>query len=93
MGTGIVSIALSLDRYKTSSRLLLAVMAVVWVMLGFLLPARALRDPARLRVDRRMSAAFTAVAGTAVLGARHTMLGWTCTGEALIVVALGLYLA
>ena len=38
MGTGIVSIALSLDGSETLSRVLLALAACVWVALGLLLP-------------------------------------------------------
>jgi tellurite resistance protein TehA-like permease len=72
MGTGIVSIALSLDGQETLSRVLLALDAAVWVILAILLPARALRDRARFRRDLRTPAAFTAVAGTAVLGTRLT---------------------
>ena len=44
MGTGIVSVALSLDGQETLSRLLLALDAAVWAILAILLPARAARD-------------------------------------------------
>jgi hypothetical protein len=40
----------------------------------------------------RLPAAFTAVAGTAVLGTRLTLLGWSWAGGALLVVALVLWL-
>ena len=92
MGTGIVSIALSLDGQETLSRVLLALDAAAWVILAILLPARALRDRARFRGDLRPPAAFTAVAGTAVLGTRLTLLGWNWAGGALLVIALGLWL-
>ena len=92
MGTGIVSIALSLDGQETLSRVLLALDAAAWVFLAILLPARALRDRARFRGDLRTPAAFTAVAGTAVLGTRLTLLGWSWAGGALLVIALGLWL-
>ncbi len=92
MGTGIVSIALSLDGQETLSRVLLALDAAAWVILAILLPARALRDRARFRGDLRTPAAFTAVAGTAVLGTRLTLLGWNWAGGALLVIALGLWL-
>lgn len=41
MGTGIVSIALSLDGLETLSRVILAIAAVIWVALALLLPLRA----------------------------------------------------
>lgn len=91
MGTGIVSVALALDGRETLSRVLLALGGAVWVVLGVLLPARALRDRVRFRADVRSPAAFTAVAGTAVLGTRLTLLGWGWAGAALLCVALPLW--
>lgn len=88
MGTGIVSIALSLDGQETLSRVLLALDAAAWVILAILLPARAVRDRARFRRDLRTPAAFTAVAGTAVLGTRLTLLGWNWAADILLVIAL-----
>lgn len=93
MGTGIVSVALSLDGQETLSRVLLALATAIWAILVVLLPARALRDRARFRRDAGSPAAFTAVAGTAVLGARLTMLGWSWAGSALLVIALLAWLA
>jgi hypothetical protein len=52
MGTGIVSIGLSLDGRVTLSRILLVIDAVVWVTLGLLLASRVLRDRERVRVHR-----------------------------------------
>lgn len=92
MGTGIVSIALSLDGQETLSVIFLALAAVVWVILAVLLPARALRDRVRFRGDLCTPAAFTAVAGTAVLGTRLTLLGWGWAGGVLLVIAFGLWL-
>ncbi len=93
MGTGIVSIGLSLDGHESLSRILLAVDILIWVLLGFLLPARALRDRARFRRDAATPAALTAVAGTAVLGTRLALLGWGGVGIALLAVALAIWLA
>jgi len=93
MGTGIVSIALSLDGHETSSRVLLVLDAVIWVALAVLLPARATRDRARFLVDVRTPAALTSVAGTAVLGTRLTLLGWDWAGVALLAIALVLWAA
>ena len=93
MGTGIVSIALSLDGHETISRVLLVLDAVIWVALTVLLPARAARDHERFRADVRTPAALTSVAGTAVLGTRLTVLGWDWAGVALLVIALLLWAA
>ena len=92
MGTGIVSVALAPDGQEALSRILLAIAGAAWVMLAALLMARARRDHARFRHDVRRPAAFTAVAGTAVLGTRLTQLGWSWAGGALLVVALVLWL-
>ena len=51
MGTGIVSIALSLDGTETLSRVLLAARRRVWVALGLLLPARV--EPRPRALSRR----------------------------------------
>jgi tellurite resistance protein TehA-like permease len=93
MGTGIVSIALSLDAHETISRVLLVLDAVIWVALAVLLPARAARDHQRFRSDVRTPAALTSAAGTAVLGTRLTLLGWDWAGVTLLVIALVLWAA
>ena len=93
MGTGIVSIALSLDGHETISRVLLALAAGIWVTLAVLLPARATRDRTRFLSDVRTPAALTSVAGTAVLGTRLTVLGWDWAGVALLLIALLLWAA
>jgi tellurite resistance protein TehA-like permease len=92
MGTGIVSIGLSLDGHETLSRLLLALDGATWLTLAVLLPARAVRDRDRFQGDLRTPAAFTAVAGTAVLGTRLTLLGWCWAGVALLAIALAVWL-
>src|SRR5262245_37250256 len=92
MGTGVVSIGLSLDGRETLSRILLAFAAGVWVGLGLLLGARALVNRDRVHREARSPAALTGVASTAVLGTRLTMLGWSWAGSALLVIALGLWL-
>ena len=74
------------------SRVLLVAGALAWVALGLLLAGRALFDRARLRCDARSPAALTGVAGTAVLGTRLTLLGWSSAGIALLVVALCIWL-
>jgi len=92
MGTGIVSIALSLDRQETLSRILLAIGALVWIALGLLLVGRGLRDRPRVEREARSPAALTGVAGTAVLGTRLTLLGWTWAGIALLAIAFCFWL-
>jgi tellurite resistance protein TehA-like permease len=91
MGTGIVSVALSLDHHETLSRILLVIAAVMWLTLAFLIPLRVRRDRARFLADIRTPPALTSVAATAVLGTRLALLGWTGVGIALFVLALGLW--
>jgi len=93
MGTGIVSIALSLDVSETLSRVLLALAAAMWVALGVLLVGRAARDRPRLHREAQSPAALTGVAGTAVLGVRLTLLGWDWAGVALLMIALAFWAA
>jgi tellurite resistance protein TehA-like permease len=92
MGTGIVSLGLSLDKHETLSRILLAIDLITWIALGLLLVGRALRDGERVRREARSPAALTGVAGTAVLGTRLTVLGWSWAGIALLVLAFVLWL-
>jgi Voltage-dependent anion channel len=87
MGTGIVSIALTLDHHETLSRILLVTAALMWLTLAVLVPLRARRDPERFRADIRTPPALTSVAGTGVLGTRLVLLGWTWAGIAALVIA------
>jgi len=87
MGTGIISIALTLDGHETLSRILLVIAAAMWVTLAVLVPLRARRDPERFRADIRTPPALTSVAGTGVLGTRLALLGWTWAGIAALVIA------
>lgn len=93
MGTGIVSVALSLDGEQTISKVLLAVTAVMWVTLAVLAIARVMHDRAGLRADVRTPPALTSVAGTAVLGTGLTALGWSWAAVALLVSAACLWAA
>lgn len=92
MSSGIVSVGLSLDGRETLSRILLAVTVLVWVVLGLLLAGRVAYDRERVRREARSPASLTGVAGTAVLGTRLTLLGWSWAGIALLVVALAFWL-
>jgi hypothetical protein len=93
MGTGIVSIALWLDRRQTLSDILLAIAALAWIGLGLLLAGRALLDRPRIHREARSPAALTGVAGTAVLGTGLAELGWTWAGIATLAIAFCLWLA
>jgi tellurite resistance protein TehA-like permease len=93
MGTGIVSIALSLDHHATLAKILLAVAAAVWIALAWVLVRRTLADRPRLEREARAPAALTGVAATAVLGAGVERLGWNWAGVALLAVAFVLWLA
>lgn len=93
MGTGIVSVSLSLDGEKTISRILLAVAGVMWMALTLLVLARAARDRAGFLADARKPSALTAVAGTAVLGTGLTALGWSWAAIALLVIAVAAWAA
>jgi hypothetical protein len=93
MGTGIVSIGLSLDGQEALSRATLAITAAVWLTIAVLLPLRAARDPAGFRADARTPAALTASVATAVLGTRLTLLGWTWAGIATLAIAFVVWAA
>lgn len=91
MGTGVVSIALSLDGAQTLSRFLLVVAALIWLMIAVAVPIHARRDPQRFRACARTPAALSWVAATAVVGARLVLLGWTAAGVVLSAGALVLW--
>ena len=92
MGTGIVSIALALDRRETLSRMLLVVAAAVWIALGLLLAGRALHDRPRAHREAWAPSALTGVAGTALHGTRLTLLGWRWAGIAMLAIAFCFWL-
>ena len=84
MGTGIVSVALELDGQEAVSHVLLVMCAGFWIALGLLLAASLPRHRRQLRAFRRSPAALTAVAGTAVLGTRLTLMAWTAISAVLL---------
>jgi tellurite resistance protein TehA-like permease len=93
MGTGIVSVALSLDDRELLSRLLLAVAGAIWIGLVLLLAMRV-RLERELPADEFASpAALSGVAGTAVLGTRVALLGWNGIAITLLVLAFCVWLA
>jgi hypothetical protein len=74
MGTGIVSVAISVDGHELISRVLFAAAAVLYVALA-----------------RHFRATPAAVAATAVLGARATLLGWDTVALVLLGVAVAIW--
>lgn len=93
MSTGILSVALALDGRQMPSRILLALAAAAWVALVLLQAETVLANRARLRAEARTPIALTAVAGTAVLGGRLTMLGWDAAAVVLLGIAFAGWLA
>jgi len=91
MATGIVSIAILLDGSETLSRALLVVAAGGWLA-GALLLLRGLAGRSWRRRAIASISSLTAVAGTAVLGTRLTLLGWSWAGWALLAPATALCL-
>jgi tellurite resistance protein TehA-like permease len=87
MATGIVSAVARSHGFETVSRALLVVTAALWAALGALFAAGLTYDGRRRWREAHQPAALTAVAGTAVLGSRLTLLGWSWAGWALLVVA------
>lgn len=84
MATGIVSVAMHSNGQDTISRALLVLTAGAWALLGVLFLQRLCLDHARWRREAESPSSLTAVAGTAVLGARLTLLGWSWAGWALL---------
>lgn len=93
MGTGIVSIDLTLGGQERLSLVPLAVAGIAWVLLGALLAWRLLRARARFLREASLPASLTGVAGTAVLGTRLVLLGWSWAGAVMIGIAALLWLA
>lgn len=87
MGTGIVSIALALDKQTVVSRSILAIAAIMWIALGAVVSGRILRDRPRVLAGARSPAALTGVAATAVLGTGALDLGWTIVACFLLAIA------
>jgi hypothetical protein len=83
MGTGIVSLALSLDGRATLGRILLVATALAWLALVALLAVKL----AQRRDVVSTPSALTAVAGTSVLGAGLVHRGDNAVGAGLLVVA------
>jgi tellurite resistance protein TehA-like permease len=92
MGTGIVSVGLSVDHHETLSRVVLGIAAAVWLGLGLVAVYRTLSSRADVLREVYSPPALTAVAATAVLGTRLAVPGWTWAAAALLVLSLLLWL-
>lgn len=93
MGTGIVSTAESLGGHQTLARVLLALAALLWLTVATALAARAVRSRESLSREAQSPAVLTAVAATAVLGSGVAGVGWHWAADALLAIALVLWLA
>lgn len=87
MATGIVSIGLSMDGQALLSDIWMVATAAAWVLLAALAAARAKRDREWRHAAVRSPASLTAVAGTAVLGARLETAGFAAVSLILLAVA------
>jgi tellurite resistance protein TehA-like permease len=93
MGTGIVSVGLALDAQQTLSKVLFGIAVAIWFGVVVGLVRSWIWERRRWLADARRPAALTAVAGTAVVGDRLTLLGEDWAGYVMLVVALCLWLA
>ena len=92
MGTGIVSIGLSLDGERALSVALLVIAAAVWLLAGAGLAAMVIGLGVHALREPRSPGALTAIAATGVLGSRVQMLGWNAVAGALLAIAACLWL-
>lgn len=95
MGTGIVSVALRLTGHDGPSAVLMWLALAIWVGLGLMLAVRFLAHRPRFLAEAATPASLTGVAGTAVLGTRLVVEGWSWAGIVLLAIAgllaLGLF--
>jgi tellurite resistance protein TehA-like permease len=91
MATGIVSVGLDLAGYEVLSRIALVVACVAWVALTADFVVQLVWERERWMREAGTPAALTAVAATAVLGARLSALGWQTLAEALLALAAVLW--
>jgi hypothetical protein len=93
MASGITSTALLLTGHHGLSVPVLVIACALWAGLAAIVLERLLVDPAQVRRGEHTPAALTAVAGTAVLGARFTAVGAPVAGWIALVLAGGLWCA
>lgn len=88
MGTGIVSIGLELAHQRVLSQILFAIAVLLWLGLAAAFLRRRLRQRKRWLEEARTPEALTAIAGTAVLGARAAATGSDWASWLLLAIAL-----
>lgn len=91
MASGIVSMALHEAGYEVLSRIALVAACAAWLGLAAEFVLRLLRERERWRAEAETPGALTAVAATAVLGARFALLGRVTLAEALLTLAAVLW--
>ncbi|MFE5805560.1 tellurite resistance/C4-dicarboxylate transporter family protein [Streptomyces sp. NPDC056491] len=91
MATGIISVGLHLTGYEVVSLAALAVAGALWLVLAADFTFRLLGDRGRFRAEADTPAALTAVAATAVIGARLSVQGWQTAAAVLLVLATVLW--
>ncbi|MFI5762594.1 tellurite resistance/C4-dicarboxylate transporter family protein [Streptomyces sp. NPDC051563] len=91
MAAGIISAGLHLIGRDGLSIAALAFSAALWLVLAADFTARLLGDRRRFRAEADTPAALTAVAATAVLGTRLSLLGWQAVALGLLVLAAALW--
>ncbi|MFI5859959.1 tellurite resistance/C4-dicarboxylate transporter family protein [Streptomyces sp. NPDC051546] len=91
MAAGIISAGLHLIGRDGLSIAALAFSAALWLVLAADFTARLLGDRRRFRAEADTPAALTAVAATAVLGTRLSLLGWQAVALGLLVLAAVLW--
>ena len=87
MGSGIVSIDLYSDHQPVLSAILLWFAAGTWLLLAGMLGMRLAYQPDRFAREASSPAAFTGVAGTAVLGTRLILQDYPAAAAALLAVS------
>jgi len=87
MGTGIVSSGFDVVHQSALSDILFAIDALLWIGLIVVFLRRRIWQPQRWRQEARVPAALTAIAGTAVLGARVALAGIDWAAWLLLAIA------
>ncbi|MFD5144459.1 tellurite resistance/C4-dicarboxylate transporter family protein [Streptomyces sp. NPDC058401] len=91
MAAGIISAGLHLIGRDGLSIAALVFAAALWLVLAADFTARLLGDRRRFRAEADTPAALTAVAATAVLGNRLSLLGWQAVALGLLALAAALW--
>lgn len=87
MATGILSVGLHLTGHEALSRVVLVTACAAWTLLAANFTHLLLSDRAGWVARADTPGALTAVAATAVLGTRFSLLGWTSVAAALLALA------